>query len=246
VAIHRSCCRCRRFRVPIAIQQFYGKLFYWQSTFKDFYHGLLGQKFPATERVQLGFSNAGMYRETLRPMLVLLVGCMFLTAATELGPNQWIPDILTTTAGLQGILVLVWINGVMALGRLGVSTIMRRLSPLGLLMFAAILAGTGLFWLSAAATPLAAIASATVFAFGICYFWPTMLGITSETFPAGGALLMAIIAGAGNLSVAVVLPLIGRIYDARGPRMAFRCVSVLPAVLILVFGAIWLRYRDKR
>jgi fucose permease len=207
---------------------------------------LLGQKFPATERVQLGFSNAGMYRETMRPMFVLLVGCMFLTAATELGPNQWIPDILTATAGLQGILVLVWINGVMAFGRLGVGTIMRRLSPIGLLMFAAIFASAGLFWLSTAASPQAALASATVFAFGICYFWPTMLGMTSETFPAGGALLMAIIAGAGNLSVAIVLPLMGRIYDAKGPRMAFRCVSALPVILILVFGTIWLRDRARR
>jgi fucose permease len=73
-----------------------------------------------------------------------------------------------------------------------------------------------------------------------------MLGITSETFPAGGALLMAIIAGAGNLSVAIVLPLIGRIYDTQGPRMAFRCVSALPVILIFVFGAIWLRDRARR
>ena len=206
---------------------------------------LLGQKFPATERVQLGVSNSNMYREALRGLFLVLVCCMFLTAATELGPNQWIPDILTVTAGLPGILVLVWINCVMTFGRLGVRTITRRLSPIGLLIFATLFAGAGLFWLSIAASPLAALASATVFAFGICYFWPTMLGVTSEKFPAGGALLLAIIAGAGNLLVAIVLPLMGKIYDAQGPRMAFRYISILPVILLLVFGAIWLHDRAR-
>ena len=44
VAIHRSCCRCRWFRVPIAIQQFYGKLFFMKSPLSHFYHGLLADR----------------------------------------------------------------------------------------------------------------------------------------------------------------------------------------------------------
>ena len=35
-------------------------------------------------------------------------------------------------------------------------------------------------------------ASATVFAFGVCFFWPTMLGYTNERFPKTGALGLAI------------------------------------------------------
>ena len=36
-------------------------------------------------------------------------------------------------------------------------------------------------------TGLAAFAAATVFGVGIAYFWPTMLGVTAERFPKGGA-----------------------------------------------------------
>jgi hypothetical protein len=41
-----------------------------------------------------------------------------------------------------------------------------------------------------------------------------------RTLPAGGALLLGIMGGAGNLSVALILPIMGKIYDVDGPRIA--------------------------
>ena len=41
-----------------------------------------------------------------------------------------------------------------------------------------------------------------------------MLGVTTERFPSGGALLLAITGAAGNLSVAITLALIGRVHHA--------------------------------
>lgn len=67
----------------------------------------LGQRFPATERVQSGVSFGQMFRETfLRPLFLLLALCMMMTASLELGPNRWVPAILES-AGIPGILVLV-------------------------------------------------------------------------------------------------------------------------------------------
>ncbi|PYQ46498.1 MAG: MFS transporter, partial [Acidobacteria bacterium] len=79
----------------------------------------LGQEFPPTERVAQGVSTAGMYKAVLRPLFLVLLFCMILTASTELATNQWIAYILSSTAGMAagGILVLVWINGLMAIGR---------------------------------------------------------------------------------------------------------------------------------
>ncbi len=57
------------------------------------------QKLPATERVQNDIPGRVMYRQILRPGFILLTFCILLTAATELGPNQWIPSILARTAG---------------------------------------------------------------------------------------------------------------------------------------------------
>ncbi|MEW5980336.1 MAG: MFS transporter [Acidobacteriota bacterium] len=210
-----------------------------------FIYGLmfLGQKFPPTERVQHGISAVGMYRESLRPSFWLFVFCMLLTASTELGPGQWIPSILTNTAHLPGILVLAWINGLMVIGRFYAGKLVERISPVTLLIFAAGLSGVGLVLLSVANSPMPTFLAATVFALGVCYFWPTMLGVTSERFPAGGALLMAIMGAAGNVSVAISLPVMGKIYDTNGPHMALRSVSLLPVVLIAIFLGVWARDR---
>jgi len=63
-----------------------------------------GQKFPQTARVQRGESTASMFAACLSPGFLVMVGCMLLTASTELGPGQWIPSILEN-AGVSGILI---------------------------------------------------------------------------------------------------------------------------------------------
>ena len=86
-----------------------------------------------------------MYKEALRPLFLVILFCMILTASTELAPNQWIPNILTTTVGVSGILVLVWINGLMAVGRMFAGPIVHKLSPIGLLIGFSIMSAIGLF-----------------------------------------------------------------------------------------------------
>lgn len=207
----------------------------------------LGQSFPPTERVQQGISTAGMYRAVLRPLFLLLLFCMILTASTELATNQWIAYILSNTAGMAagGILVLVWINGLMAVGRWFAGPIVHRLSPIGLLIGSAVISAAGLLGLSLANSPVTAIAAATVFAVGICYFWPTMLGVTSERFPEGGSLALALIGGTGTLAVAIFTWVMGGLYDSAGPRLALRYMAILPAILIVIFTGIWLYDKSK-
>jgi predicted MFS family arabinose efflux permease len=209
-----------------------------------FAYGLLflGRTFPPTERVQQGVSTAGMYKAILRPLFLVLLFCMILTASTELATNQWLAYILSNTAGMAagGILVLVWINGLMAVGRLFAGPIVHRISPIGLLVGSAAISAVGLVTLSLANSPATAIAAATVFAIGICYFWPTMLGVTSERFPEGGALALAIIGGTGTFAVAIFTWVMGGIYDNAGPRLALRYMAILPLILIVIFTGIWL------
>ena len=61
-----------------------------------------------------------------------------------------------------------------------------------------------------------AFVAATIFGIGKTYFWPTMLGLTSEQFPKGGALLISLMGGTGMLSVAVALPIMGAKIDEMG------------------------------
>ncbi len=172
----------------------------------------LGQEMPKTERVQRGESTGSMFAACLAPGFILMVACMLLTASTELGSGQWIPNILSH-AGVSGILVLVWINGLMAVGRMFAGPFVHKLSPIGMLVMSAILSTIGLYAMSHSSGNML-FAAATVFAFGVCFFWPTMVGYVAENYPKTGALGMAIIGGAGMLSVSLLLPIIGRWYDA--------------------------------
>src|SRR5262249_61284783 len=78
------------------------------------------------------------------------------------------------------------------------------------------LAVAGLFALSKCgdAGLLAIFAAATLYGFGKTFFWPTMLGITSEQCPKGGALTLNAISGIGMIAVGVVgFPLIGALQE---------------------------------
>jgi MFS family permease len=204
---------------------------------------IVGQKFPATERVAYGVSASEMFREAIRPMFLLLASCMVLTAATELAPNQWMESVLRNIAHTPGILVLVYISGLMFVMRNFAGTIARKISPISLMLGCSVLSGIGLFALSYAYNAFTAFAAATVFAAGVCYFWPTMLAITSEQFPKGGALLLSVMGAIGNLAVDRALPLMGRIYDRYGAGQSFRYVTVAPLILVLVFGVMFLYYK---
>ena len=186
-----------------------------------------------------------MLREAVRPMFILFWVCMWMTASTELGPDQWVGSLITNLTGMQGILILVYTAGIMFVLRFFGGPLARRFSPMGLLTLSAILSAVGLFGLGTVATPFQAFLAATVFGIGKTYFWPVMLGITSERFPKGGALLLAIMGGTGNLSVAFIIPIMGGWYDTYGAAAAFRYVGILPVVLTVIFGLLFFHYRSR-
>lgn len=171
----------------------------------------LGQPFPKTERVQRGVSTGSMWAACFSPMFIVMVVCMLMTATTELVPGQWIPDILTN-AGVSGILVLAFINGIMAIGRQCAGTFVEKLSPIGMLITSTILSALGLFAMSRASGGML-FGAAFIFALGVCFFWPTMLGYTNERFPNTGALGLSIMGGAGMLAVNFMLPVAGANID---------------------------------
>lgn len=204
-----------------------------------------GQHFPATERVAAGVSAGAMMSEALRPLFLLLWLCMWMTAATELGPDQWVGSLITNLTGMQGILILVYTAGIMFVLRFFGGALAHRFSPFGLLSLSAILAAVGLYGLASVSTPAQAFLAATVFGIGKTYFWPTMLGVTSELFPKGGTLLLAIMGGTGNLAVAFVLPVMGSWYESYGAAAAFRYVAVLPVIFMVIFGVLFVYFRSR-
>jgi len=65
------------------------------------------------------------------------------------------------------------------------------------------------------ASGLWTLPAAAIYAMGVCYYWPTMLGFVAERLPRSGALGLAVIGGAGMVSIGVAMPVVGHIYDAQ-------------------------------
>lgn len=209
-------------------------------------YGILffGQKVPLTERVEMGVSNKDMWKAVITPLFLLMGFLMLFTAATELGTNQRIESLLKGT-GVSALLVLAFISGIMAIGRSFAGPIVAKLSTRGMLLFSAVFSFLGLIWLSYA-QGYSTFVAAAVFAIGICYFWPTMIGFISENIPESGALGLSLMGGLGFLSVAIVLPVMGKFMDLSGSGAGtLRYMAILPAFLIIAFGFLYFSYKKK-
>jgi len=231
----------------------------------------IGVKFPPTERAAAGVTIGEMFRELLNPLFVILWASMFLTAATELAPGQWVDFALSRTVHMPGILLLVYVSALMFVMRHFAGSLAQKISPTGLLWISCLMGSLGLVALSFANSPITGLLAATIWGIGVCYMWPTMLATASERFPRGGALLMGLMGTAGTLSIRFVLPMMGAIYDSKkieaaggeaafnslqaGPALerilgaaaqaSFRDVAILPAILLVVFGGMWLYDRSR-
>jgi MFS family permease len=211
------------------------------------------QKFPQTERVSSGASYKDMLKACVSPLFLFLAFFMLFTAATELGTNQWIAALLNTVQA-PGILLLVWVSAVMALARLFAGPIIHKLSSVGVLLASSIVAGIGL-WLLSVSVGWWTFGAATVFALGVAYFWPNMLGVVAEQIPTSGALGLAIMGGLGFLGAAIAQPTLGYIYDinlikyANDPLAAgsasLRYVILLTVALTLAFSYLYYKHRKN-
>ena len=92
---------------------------------------ILGTKFPPTERVAAGVSAGSMFKELGQPLFIILWLSMFLTAASELAPGQWVDIALTRTVGMKGVILLIYVSGMMFVMRHFAPALGRRLSPIG-------------------------------------------------------------------------------------------------------------------
>ena len=167
----------------------------------------------------------------------LVLFCMLLTASTELGTTQWINALLTTN-GINPMIILVVVTGIMAVGRFFAGGLIHRLNPTGVLLGSSIIATSGLLLLSISNGAAMTLAAAAVFAVGVCYFWPTMIGVASEYIPKSGALGMSVLGGAGFVATSMVLPIMGKSIETAGPHITLRNMSVLPVILIVAFIAL--------
>jgi fucose permease len=155
-----------------------------------------------------------------RLLLALLVIIMMPQATTELGTNGWITALMEDTMksnGYNAAWVLVYTSTIMLVLRFCAGPLIHKFSPVGLLLTCSALAAIGIYALSLTAhAGLGAIfAAATLFGVGITFCWPTILGLTSEQCPKGGALTLNAMGGIGMLAVGILgAPFLGYMQES--------------------------------
>ena len=157
----------------------------------------------------------GIYTFSLgRPLMGICVLIMAPLATTEIGTDGWIEELLKGVVpdGFDSGWVLVYTSVIMMGLRFLAGPIVHAFKPIPLLIVSSVLAIAGLWTLSMPSGLFLLFVTATLYALGKTFFWPTMLGIVSEQTPKGGALTLNAVSGIGMLAVGVLgFPYIGKL-----------------------------------
>ena len=212
-----------------------------------------GQTFPENENAENNTSKN--IKSLLSPLFIFMAICMTLTATAELGTQQWVEKILGNT-GASPMLILALVTGLMAVGRFFAGPVMKRCNPAGVLWGSSIIATLAIYLMSSATGGMVYVA-AILFAIGVMYFWPTMIGFVGEYVPSTGALGMSLIGGAGMFATSIWQPVIGGWLDSErsialdagmtteaaelaAGQATLGNIVYFPAILVVLFGILFM------
>lgn len=213
---------------------------------------------PTVEGVTSISSNL---KAMFSPVFIFLFFCMALTAISEFGPQQWV-NVVMSASGASGMLILALTTGIMAVGRFFAGPVVKSLGQTGVLLGGAIFATLGIYMFSTVTGSMSYFA-AVIFAIGVCYFWPVMVGAVAQRVPLSGALGMSIIGGVGMFSTAIFQPIIGRwIDESRADQIALGLAGdalelaagqatllkmvMFPAILIVLFTIFFIWQKNSK
>ena len=172
---------------------------------------------------------------------------IFLGGATELGMAQWLPAYATTTLGYPawtGGTALLLYSVAMAAGRMGIGAMGVRWNPFHIMAWGCglsvilILAGS---FLSVSVEALAACIAAGLA--GSC-LWPTMLAVTADRYPEGGASMFGMLAASGNAGGICMPWVVGWIADRRDLHWGLAVSSLAPAAMLPLVLTLRVRVAD--
>ncbi len=219
-----------------------------------------GQVFPETKAESASIS--ANLKAMATPLFIFISVCMTLTAISEFGPQQW-TGIIMAKSGAEPMVILALVTGLMAVGRYFGGEFVHKFDQTGVLLGSAIFTALGIFLFSTQTGSMVYVA-AIVFAIGVCYFWPNMIGFTAEKMPATGALGMSVVGALGMFSTSIFQPIIGGWIDSAKVTAAatgltgdaldlaagqatLKTMITFPIILIVLFTILlfWMRSKVK-
>ncbi|MCK0159222.1 MFS transporter [Allomuricauda sp. F6463D] len=201
-------------------------------------------------RTQEEASLSSNFKAMGTPLFIFMLVCMSLTAVSEFGPQQWVGLILSRS-GAEPMLILALITGLMAVVRYFGGTVVKKLDQTGVFLAASVLTLLGIYLFSTQTGSMAYVA-AIVYALGIAYFWPNMLGFIAEKIPNSGAIGLSVIGAVGMVAGSFFQPIIGAWIDSNrataeatgltgdelelvAGQATLQNLTIFPAILIILF-----------
>jgi fucose permease len=166
--------------------------------------------------------------------LLAIIG-IFLGGATELGMAQWLPAYAETSLGFPtwvGGSALLLFSVAMALGRMVVGMAGAKMDAFHMMAWSCG-ASVVLFLLgSFFPVPLIALICCILAGFAGSCLWPTMLAVTADRYPSGGASMFGALAALGNAGGIFMPWVVGWIADRADLHWGL-AVSALAPLLML-------------
>ena len=180
-----------------------------------------------------------------QPLFFLMCLLMIPLATTELGTDAWIQGLMApvlTGYEINPAMALVFSASIMLVLRMFAGSILKFASPPAMLCFSGVLSAVGLMWLSGAGGAAIFIAFA-LYACGQAYYWPCVLGFTSERYPQGGALTLNTVSAIGLLSVGIVgTPILGSAFDQSIQATVAQEAPALAEAATATKDILWMSY----
>jgi fucose permease len=179
-----------------------------------------------------------------RPVFWLVAATLFLAAATEIGPANWLPTFVQGLApadgpaadrGLWAGVGLAVFGLLMATGRFAASALVTRVGVHRLLAWAA---AACMLCLAAVALPWGTafrIACLGIVGLGVACFWPTLLAMAGDRFPQAGTSMFSVLSAVGGAGCAAAPVAVGCLGSVSGNlAWGIASLAVAPALILAV------------
>ncbi len=166
---------------------------------------------------------------------LLAIAGIFLGGATELGLSQWLPAYAETSLGFHawiGGAALLLFSAAMALGRMVVGFLGAKMDPFRMMAWSCGTSGVLFMAGSFLPIPTLALTCCILAGFTGSCLWPTMLAVTADRYPAGGASMFGALAALGNAGGIFMPWVVGWVADRSDLHWGI-AVSTLAPLLML-------------
>lgn len=160
---------------------------------------------------------------------------IFLGGATELGMSQWLPAYAETSLGFPAWIAggaLLLFSVAMAFGRMAVGFAGGKSDPFRLMAWSCGTTVVLFLFGSFLPAPVFALTACVVAGFTGSCLWPTMLAVSADRYPRGGASMFGALAALGNAGGIFMPWVVGWIADRANLHWGLASSAVAPLVML--------------